>query len=104
MGAALRHAAHVLGTERAAHRLLLVLSDGKPNDVDEYEGRYGVEDSRRAVLEARADGMTVFCMTVDREAPRYLPRVFGPTGYVMLRHAAGLPAATLHLLRRLVVH
>src|SRR5690606_35003173 len=51
-GAAIRHATSQLMQRPAQHRLLLLLSDGKPNDVDEYEGRYGVEDMRQAVVEA----------------------------------------------------
>ena len=45
----------------AAHRLLLLLSDGKPNDIDAYEGRYGLEDMRQAVTEARLQGIAPFC-------------------------------------------
>ncbi|MEO7056969.1 MAG: VWA domain-containing protein, partial [Caldimonas sp.] len=77
-GAALRHASALLMREAAEHRLLLVLSDGKPNDVDDYEGRYGVEDMRQAVTEARLQGIAPFCLTVDRQAANYLPFVFGP--------------------------
>jgi nitric oxide reductase NorD protein len=78
MGAALRHATAMLCREPAYHRLLLLLTDGKPNDVDLYEGRYGIEDTRQAVAEARLQGAQPFCLTVDREAPSYLPRLFGP--------------------------
>ena len=52
-GAAIRHATSLLMAQPAAHRLLLLLSDGKPNDVDVYEGKYGLEDTRQAVAEAR---------------------------------------------------
>ena len=52
MGAAIRHVTAALGREHTSRRLLLILSDGKPNDVDVYEGRYGVEDTRQAVAEA----------------------------------------------------
>jgi nitric oxide reductase activation protein len=69
-GAAIRHATAVLAGQAVRHRLLLVLSDGKPNDIDEYEGRYGIEDTRQAVAEARLQGLVPFCLTVDREARR----------------------------------
>ena len=75
--------------------MLLLLSDGKPNDIDEYEGRYGVEDARQAVVEARLQGLSVFCLTVDREAPVYLPRIFGPAGYAVLRQAGRLPTVNV---------
>jgi nitric oxide reductase NorD protein len=102
-GAALRHASALLGRQAARHRLLLVLSDGKPNDVDEYDGRYGVEDTRQAVAEARLQGLVPFCLTVDREAPAYLPSIFGPRGYAVLRRQELLPAVLVEVVRRLLV-
>ena len=101
-GAALRHASARLAAESSRHRLLLVLSDGKPNDVDVYEGRYGVEDTRQAVAEARLQGLTPFCLTVDRQAPVYLPRIFGPAGYAVIRHAATLPQVLVDVVRLLL--
>ncbi|NLA67693.1 MAG: hypothetical protein GX856_05505 [Gammaproteobacteria bacterium] len=74
-GAALRHATALLMRQPAEHRLLLVLSDGKPNDADRYDGRYGVEDMRQAVTEARLQGVFPFCLTVDLQAPERLPMV-----------------------------
>src|SRR5690606_24334342 len=61
-GAAIRHATSLLMRQPATHRLLLVLSDGKPNDIDQYEGRYGVADMRQAVREARMQGIFPFCL------------------------------------------
>ena len=102
MGAALRHATAMLCREPAHHRLLLLLTDGKPNDVDLYEGRYGIEDARQAVAEARLQGAQPFCITVDREAPAYLPRLFGPGGWTVLRRAETLPGALVEVVRRLL--
>ena len=101
-GAALRHATALLMREPAEHRLLLLLSDGKPNDVDAYEGRYGVEDMRQAVSEARLSGIAPFCLTVDRQAASYLPAVFGPHHYALLSRPERLPLVLLEWLRRLV--
>lgn len=102
MGAAIRHVTAALGRERTSRRLLLILSDGKPNDVDVYEGRYGVEDTRQAVAEARRQGVTVFCLTVDREAPRYASRIFGSAGFAVLHKADQLPVVLIDVLRQLV--
>ena len=102
LGGAIRHATAALCRENARHRLMLVLSDGKPNDVDEYEGRYGVEDSRQAVVEARLQGLSTFCLTVDREAPVYLPRIFGPAGYAVVRQPQRLPAVLVDVVRQLL--
>ena len=103
VGAAVRHASALLGRERARHRLLLLLSDGKPNDVDEYGGRYGIEDTRQAVAEARLQGLVPFCLTVDREAPAYLPAIFGPRGYAVLPRPERLPSVLVEVLRSLVM-
>ncbi len=102
LGAAIRHATAGLCRERARHRLLLVLSDGKPNDIDEYEGRYGVEDARQAVVEARLQGLSIFCLTVDREAPVYLPRIFGSAGHALLRRPGRLPAVLVEVVKQLL--
>jgi len=101
-GAALRHASASLMGQAASHRLLLLLSDGKPNDIDQYEGRYGVEDMRQAVAEARLQGISPFCLTVDRQAADYIPHIFGPQHYALLPRPEQLPAALLDWLRRLV--
>jgi len=103
LGAALRHATAAVAGEPAHHRLLLLLSDGKPNDEDVYEGRYGIEDTRQAVVEARARGVFVFCLTIDREGPAYLPRIFGPHGYAVLPRAEVLPERLVELYRQLAV-
>ena len=102
MGAAIRHATASMMHRSARHRLLLVLSDGKPNDVDRYEGRYGVEDARQAVAESRLQGLHPFCVTVDRHAPAYMPRIFGAGGYAALHHPEHLPTVLVDVLRRLV--
>ncbi|HVI49612.1 MAG TPA: VWA domain-containing protein [Candidatus Sulfotelmatobacter sp.] len=102
IGAAVRHAAAELNKRPNRHRLLILLTDGKPNDVDHYEGRYGIEDSRMAVREARRSGVSVFGVTVDREAQDYFPALFGRGGYAIVDHIARLPAALPSLYRHLV--
>lgn len=102
-GAAIRHATATLMREPASQRLLLLLSDGKPNDVDVYEGRYGVEDMRRAVIEAKLQGIAPFCLTVDRYAAGYLPSVFGVAQYALFAKPSMLPTALLDWMQRLVM-
>jgi len=101
-GAAIRHATALLMRRRAEHRLLLLLSDGKPNDVDEYDGRYGAEDMRQAVVEAKLQGIFPFCLTIDRHAASYLPRVFGAHQYALLPDPARLPEVLVEWLKRLI--
>lgn len=101
LGAPLRHLTAALTRESAQRRLLLLLSDGKPNDEDEYEGRYGIEDTRQAVAEARSLGIHVFCLTIDREGTAYLPKMFGPFGYAVLPEVRLLPERLVDVYRRL---
>ena len=92
MGAAIRQASKILAEQPASRRLLLLISDGKPNDLDLYDSRYGVEDTRMAIMEARRMGLQPFCVTVDREAGEYLPYIFGPAGFTVIRKPEELPA------------
>ena len=71
-------------------------------DADRYDGRYGIEDTRQAVNEARLQGIVPFCLTVDRQAPGYMPQVFGASGYALLAQPERLPAALLDWTRRLL--
>ena len=91
MGAAIRHATQLLAKEASTQKLLLIITDGKPNDLDKYEGRYGIEDTRMAVLEAEKLGLRPFCVTIDEQAEDYLPYLFGSRSYVLIRNAAELP-------------
>jgi nitric oxide reductase NorD protein len=91
MGAAVRHATQLLAGEAASRRLLLLLTDGKPNDLDKYEGRYGIEDTRHALRQAREQGLQPFCVTVDKRAGEYLPHLFGSGGYVLIHRPSQLP-------------
>jgi len=91
MGAAIRHASSMLSSQPAGRRLLLLLTDGKPNDLDRYEGRYGIEDTRQAVLEARRLGLQPFCVTIDAKGNDYLPHLFGKNGYVVIHKPSDLP-------------
>ena len=92
IGAAIRYATQILARRPEALKLLLILSDGKPNDVDHYEGRYGIEDTRMSLNAARQEGVRPFCVTIDKEGQGYLPHLFGPAGYTILRKPSELPA------------
>ena len=90
MGAAIRYATRQLAARPERKRLLMLLTDGKPNDLDIYEGRYGLEDTRQAVREAQAAGLTSFCITIDEKAHDYLPVLFGQNGYAMVHRPQDL--------------
>jgi nitric oxide reductase NorD protein len=102
MGPAIRHSISLLEKESARVRLLFIVSDGKPNDMDEYEGRYGLEDTAVAIKEAKKAGITPFCLTVDHSAGEYLPRLFGRGHYVVLQDAKKLAESLPVLFARVV--
>ncbi|MGE6739008.1 nitric oxide reductase activation protein NorD [Allorhizobium pseudoryzae] len=91
IGAAIRHASAELCKQPNRRRLLLILTDGKPNDIDHYEGRFALEDSRKAIAEARRQGTSVFAVTVDKDARSYLPAMFGRNGFAIVGNIGRLP-------------
>lgn len=102
MGVAIRHLSGVLCGVEARTRLLITLSDGKPDDFsDGYRGEYGIEDTRQALVEARRMGIHPFCITIDREANSYLPRMYGSVNYAVIDDVARLPVNVAEMYRRL---
>ncbi len=97
MGAAIRHAGSLLVNQPSHQRILLLLTDGKPNDLDQYEGRYGIEDTRKALNEVRSLGVRPFCVTVDEKAGSYLPYLFGAGGFIVIRKPSQLSRQLLTL-------
>jgi len=102
LGAAIRHVSVNLEQRAAARRLLLIITDGKPNDLDHYEGRRGIEDTRRAVMEARRLGQSVFAVTIDARAQECVPYIFGQNGFAMVPDAMRLIEALPALYRHVV--
>ncbi len=101
MGTAIRRATQLLEKRPHRRKLLLLITDGKPNDLDLYEGRYGVEDTRHAVMEARKAGLIPFCITIDQQAGDYLPYMFGANGYTLIKEPVQLPTRLPQLYRLL---
>ncbi|MBN9451199.1 MAG: VWA domain-containing protein [Bosea sp.] len=101
IGTAIRHATAGLKARPDRRKLLLVLTDGKPNDIDHYEGRFAMEDTRMAVIEARRAGICVFAVTVDRESRAYIPHLFGRNGHAVVSRLDRLPAALPAIYRAL---
>ncbi len=77
LGPAIRHATSIMLRERAVHPLLILLTDGKPTDLDRYEGSHGESDVRMAVLEAETKGIRVLALTVSDQDPSRLRSMFG---------------------------
>ena len=102
MGVAIRHLSSLLNRIDARTKLLITLSDGKPDDYsDNYRGEYGIEDTRQALVEAHRGGIHPFCITIDREAREYLPRMYGTVNYTVIEDVARLPLKVADVYRRL---
>ncbi len=91
LGAAIRHAATRLARQDARTRLLIVLSDGRPYDHDYGDSRYAREDTRMALRQARLEGITPFCITIDRESEDQLRDMYGEVGYTIIDDVLSLP-------------
>ena len=102
MGVAIRHLTALLNAVEARTKLLITLSDGKPDDYsDNYRGEYGIEDTRQALIEAHRSGIHPFCITIDREARDYLPHMYGAVNYTVIDDVARLPLKVADIYRRL---
>ncbi len=102
MGAPIRHLTKLLREQDARTRLLITLSDGKPDDYDhQYRGVYGIEDTRAALFEARRDGIHPFCITIDEQGADYLPHLYGPANYAVIADVGKLPLKVSDIYRKL---
>jgi nitric oxide reductase NorD protein len=102
MGVAIRHLTKLLAAQPARHKLLVTLSDGRPDDFgDEYRGTYGIEDTRRALQEARREGIRSYCVTIDRHGQDYLKHMMGPAAYTVLDDVKKLPLKVADIYRKL---
>lgn len=101
MGFAIRHLSTILNEVEAKTRILITISDGKPDDYDNYRGEYGIEDTRRALIEARQDGIHSYCITIDREARDYLAHMYGAAAYTVIDDVYQLPLKVSDIYRRL---
>ncbi|NOQ45774.1 MAG: VWA domain-containing protein [Desulfobulbaceae bacterium] len=92
MAPAIRHMTSILGDVDAKVRLLITLSDGKPEDYDDYKGDYAIEDTRHALLEAKSAGVHPFCITIDKHAHEYMAHMYGEVNYIFINDVRKLPA------------
>lgn len=101
LGAAIRHATAKLAKQDARTRLLIVLSDGRPYDHDYGDARYAREDTREALRQAKNEGITPFCITIDRESEAELKDLYGEIGYTIIDDVLSLPERLPGIYRRL---
>lgn len=101
MGAAIRHAAAKLVKQESRTKLLIILTDGRPYDHDYGDARYAREDVREALTEAKMQGITPFCITIDRESEAELRDLYGDVGYTIIDDVLSLPERMPNIYRRL---
>lgn len=84
IGAALRHAGVRLDKRSTKNKWVILISDGKPNDYDKYEGKYGVNDVKQALRELNSKNINSYALAIEAEAKYYLPQMFGQNHYQIL--------------------
>jgi nitric oxide reductase NorD protein len=103
MGVAIRHLTRLFQSVEAKTRLLIALTDGRPDDQDGYRGSYGIEDTRQALFEARYQGIHPYCITIDDEALEYLPHMYGAANFSVISDVSKLPLRVSDIYRRITV-
>ncbi|MEX2162879.1 MAG: hypothetical protein WD823_01370 [Sulfuricaulis sp.] len=103
MGVTIRHLTKLLNGVDARTKLLITLSDGKPDDYDGYRGEYGIEDTRMSLIEAKRSGIHPFCITIDEAARDYLPHMYGAVNWVRVDDIRKLPLKVSEIYRRLTM-
>ena len=91
MGAAIRHASHYLKLQKSSKKLLMVITDGEPADVDVRDPQYLRYDTKKAVEEAGRAGIVTYCMSLDPRADQYVSRIFGARNYMVVDQVERLP-------------
>ncbi|MGC8696831.1 MAG: nitric oxide reductase activation protein NorD [Halothiobacillus sp.] len=91
MGAAIRHASYHLKQQRSTKKLMLVITDGEPADIDVRDPQYLRFDTKKAVEDAARNGIITYCMSLDPRADQYVSRIFGARNFMVVDHVERLP-------------
>lgn len=84
IGAALRHSGALLDKRDTKNKWVILISDGKPNDYDKYEGKYGINDIKQALRELNQRQINSYALAIEAQAKYYLPQMFGQNHYQIL--------------------
>ena len=101
IGAALRHAGARLDTRNTKNKWVILISDGKPNDYDKYEGKYGVNDVKQALRELNNRNINSYALAIEAQAKYYLPQMFGQNHYQILTTPVELLHSLVHLYEKI---
>jgi uncharacterized protein YegL len=95
MGAAIRHATHQLNQQKSRKKLLMIITDGEPADIDVHDRQYLRYDTKQAVNDAGRGGIHTYCIGLDPKADEYVSRIFGARNYMVVDHIKSLPEKML---------
>ncbi len=101
IGTALRHSGYLLEKRQAKNKWVLLISDGKPNDYDRYEGKYGIRDVRQALRELKLRNIQSYALAIEAEAKYYLPQMFGVNYYKIMSNPNELLKAMVLLFEKI---
>ena len=91
MGAAMRHAGYHLSRRSEKRKMLLIVTDGAPSDIDERDPQHLRMDAKKAVEELNTQGIISYCLTLDHSADHYVQRIFGQNHYTIIDNVSRLP-------------
>lgn len=97
IGTALRHAGYLISKRPTKDKWVILISDGKPNDYDKYEGRHGVNDIKQAIKELNQQNINTFALAIEAQAKYYLPQMFGQNHFQILKETSELISALFKL-------
>ena len=101
IGAALRHSGALLEKRTSKNKWIIFLSDGKPNDYDKYEGKYGIHDVKQALKELKQKQINTYALAIEAQAKYYLPLMFGQNHYQIVTHPEDLLKSLVKLYEKI---
>lgn len=101
IGAALRHSGTLLEKRASKNKWVIFLSDGKPNDYDKYEGKYGINDVKQALKELKQKQINTYALAIEAQAKYYLPLMFGQNHYQIVTHPEDLLKSLVKLYEKI---
>jgi nitric oxide reductase NorD protein len=104
IGTALRHAGARLDLRPAKNKWVILISDGKPNDYDRYEGKYGIQDIKQALRELNERQIHSYALAIESQAKYYLPQMFGLNHYQILTSPVALLGSLVKLYEKIKYH
>ena len=101
IGTALRHSGTLLDSRKTKNKWVILISDGKPNDFDRYEGKYGINDVKQALRELNEKQINAYALAIEATAKHYLPQMFGQNHYQILSSPVELLTSLVKLYERI---